>query len=46
LVFVDLIAYGMDAFDQRALRKELNINHTFDKVIIIDPNDPRRSFEL
>jgi len=46
LVFVDLISYGMDDFDQAALRRELDVGHAFDKIVIIDPNDPRRSFEF
>ena len=46
LVFVDQIAYGFDEFDQKAFRTEVRLNHAFDKVILLDPNNPRRSFEL
>lgn len=46
LVFVDLIAHGFDEFDRNAFRAEVRLNHTFDKVVLLDPGDPQRFFEL
>lgn len=45
LVLVDHIAYGLNKLDEAHLKAEA-ISHTWDKVIIINPNTPARSFEL
>jgi hypothetical protein len=46
LVLVDHIALGLDASDIQQLKAHTSISHTWDKVIVIDPNNPTRSFQI
>jgi hypothetical protein len=46
LVLPDLIGYGLDAFDKEELRKQLSFAHTWDKIILLDPNNPCDAFVL
>lgn len=40
LVLPDLIGFGFDAFDKDQLRKQLKLKHAWNKIILLDPNDP------
>jgi hypothetical protein len=46
LIFSDQIAYGLDEFDKELFRDQVSIAHDFDRVVLIDPNDPARSVEV
>jgi hypothetical protein len=46
LILPDYIGYGLDNFDMIAFRKQAQISHTFDKVIILNPNDHARAFGI
>ena len=47
LMLVDRIGYGLSTSDQEFLRDRLaDIDHNFDKVILIDPLNHKRVFEL
>lgn len=47
LVLADHISYSMDLEDRNTFRSEImpSIQHTFDKIVLIDPRDHRRAFE-
>lgn len=46
LALVDHIGYGLDDFDREMFRDQVSIVHTWDKIILIDPRDHRRWFEI
>lgn len=46
LVLVDHIGYGLDDFDRELFRDQVKVEHTWDKVILIDPRDARHAFEV
>jgi len=48
LVLADHIDYGMDPADRITFRREVmpRLQHSFDKIILIDPRDHRRAFEV
>lgn len=46
LALVDHIGYGLDDFDREMFRDQVSIEHTWDKIILIDPRDFRRWFEI
>ena len=46
LIFVDYIGYGVDDCDQEQFRKHLNVKHNWDKVVLLNPLNPRSAFEL
>lgn len=46
LALVDYIGYGLDNFDREMFRDEILIEHDWDKILIIDPRDPTRYFEI
>jgi hypothetical protein len=46
LVLVDFIAYGLDEFDIEQFQARVTVSHSWDRVIVIDPNNPARSFEV
>jgi len=46
LALVDHIGYGLDAFERELFRDRVTVQHSFDKVILIDPKNPNRSFEV
>jgi hypothetical protein len=45
LLLVDFIGYGIDQFDQDQLTVTANVRHTWDKLIILSPQEPLRAFE-
>jgi hypothetical protein len=42
----DLIDWGVDDFDQQAVREQITVLHPFDRVILLDPRDHTRAFEI
>lgn len=46
LALVDHIGYGLDDFDREQFRNEVSIQHSWDKILIIDPRDHTRWFEI
>jgi hypothetical protein len=46
LVMLDLIDWGVDDPDQQAVREQITILHPFDRVILLDPRDHTRAFEI
>jgi hypothetical protein len=46
LALVDHIGYGLDDFDREMFKDQVSISHTWDKIIVIDPGDHRRWFEI
>ena len=46
LALVDHIGYGLDDFDRQMFRDQVCIEHDWDKIVIIDPNDHTRWFEI
>lgn len=45
LVLPDHIGLGLDPFEQQLFRNKVNLIHNFNKIVLIDPRDPTRSFE-
>ena len=46
LALVDHIGYSLDNFDREMFRDQVSIEHTWDRIILIDPRDHRRWFEI
>lgn len=46
LALVDHIGYGLDDFDREMFKEQVSIQHTWDKIILIDPRDHTRGFEI
>jgi hypothetical protein len=46
LALVDHIGYGLDDFDREMFRQQVSVEHSWDKIILIDPSDHRRWFEI
>ena len=46
LVLSDHIGYGLDEFDRKSLRELVSLEYVWDKVILIDPRDHTRWFEI
>jgi hypothetical protein len=46
LVLVDHIGYGLDTFDREMFREEVKIKHNWNKVILVDPRNHERAFEI
>ena len=46
LALVDHIGRGLDDFDTAMFREQFSIEHAWDKIIVIDPGDHTRWFEL
>jgi hypothetical protein len=46
LVLPDLIGYGFDAFDKDQLKEQLKFPHTWNKIILLDPNNPCNALVL
>ena len=47
LVLVDMIGWGLSEFDQELFRDSVSIDkRDWDKIILIDPRDPTRYFEI
>lgn len=47
LVLADHIGYGLDGFERQLFRQTVSISpHTFHKIFLLDPRDPKRFFEV
>jgi hypothetical protein len=46
LALVDHIGYGLDEFDRELFGDQVSIIHNWDRVILIDPRDHTRWFEI
>lgn len=46
LALVDHIGYALDDFDRQLFRDQVSLSHTWDKIIVIDPRDHTRYFEI
>ena len=46
LVLVDRIGYGVDACDEQLFREHLKFEHNWDKIVLVNPLNPRFIFEL
>ena len=46
LVLIDLIGSVLDENEQELLRKHFTVKHGWDKIILVNPLDPRSAFEL
>jgi len=46
LVFVDRIGFGVDGCDELLFRAHLAVEHDFQRVILLDPLDATRAFEV
>ena len=46
LVLVDYVGPGLDEFDRAMFRDQVRVDHDWDRVIVIDPANPERSFEI
>jgi hypothetical protein len=46
LALVDHIGFGLDDFDREQFRDQVKIKHSWDKIVVISPNDPTRWFEV
>jgi hypothetical protein len=46
LALVDHVGYGLDDFDRQMFRDQVSIEHDWGKIVIIDPRDPTRWFEV
>jgi hypothetical protein len=46
LIFSDHIGLGLDDFDKECFRDQVSISHNFDKIVLFDPRDPTRAFEV
>jgi hypothetical protein len=46
LILVDRIGYGLEGVDRDQLRALVQISEPWDKVILVNPLDPARGFEL
>lgn len=44
LALVDYIGHGLDDFDLEMFYEQSAVQHTWDKIIIISPRDPKRHF--
>jgi hypothetical protein len=46
LILIDFIGYGVDDCDRKLYREHLAIDHNWNKIILINPLNPRSAFEL
>lgn len=46
LALVDHIGYGLDDLDREMFRDQVSISHDWEKIILIDPRDHSRWFEI
>jgi hypothetical protein len=46
LALVDHIGYALDDFDREVFREQVSVQHSWDKIILIDPRDHTRGFEI
>jgi hypothetical protein len=46
LLLPDHIGYGLDDFDRKLFREQVSVSYLFDRIVLLDPRDPSRAFEL
>ena len=46
LALVDHIGYALNDFDREMFRNQVSIEHNWDKILVIDPRDHTRWFEM
>ncbi|CAL95244.1 conserved hypothetical protein [Azoarcus olearius] len=46
LALVDHIGYSLDEFERELFRDQVSITHNWDRIVIIDPRDHKRWFEI
>lgn len=46
LILIDFIGYGVDECDRKLYREQLGVDHNWDKIILVNPLNPRLGFEL
>ena len=46
LALVDHIGYGLDNLDCEMFRDQVSVDHNWDKILVIDPNDHKRWLEI
>lgn len=46
LILVDYIGYALNEFDRELFRDQVRVDHDWDKVILIDPKNHERAFEI
>ena len=46
LALVDHIGYALDDFDREMFREQVSIEHDWEKIILIDPRNHARWFEI
>lgn len=46
LALVDHIGYGLDDIDREMFRDQVSVVHSWDRIVIIDPKDHTRWFEI
>lgn len=46
LALVDYIGYSLDGFERELFRDQVSVEHDWGKIILIDPRDPKRWFEI
>ncbi len=46
LILADHIGYGLDRSDQEQFRKQISISHDWQKIILVDPQNHTRAFEI
>lgn len=40
LALIDHVAFGMDAFDAAQFKQNIRISHTFDRLVLVNPQNP------
>lgn len=46
LVLVDHIGYGLDDFDRGRFQDVVAIDHSWDRIVLVDPKNPTRTLEV
>ena len=46
LTLVDYVGFGIDDYDLEMFRNQVRIEHDWDRIVVIDPNEPTRYFEI
>jgi hypothetical protein len=46
LVLIDRIGFGLDDFDRGLFRDQVTLSHSWDRVVILAPQDPLRPFDV
>ena len=46
LALVDYIGYGLEGGEQDQLRQIVRLEHSWDKIVIVNPRNPQEGFAL